>query len=157
MLELYGYFLLDYNNFAWKQWIAWLNKETNKIMWRHSALLQCFYHELQANNSCLQETTLCSNAKISSSIIRNAWFPSILLITPGKQMSNSSAPCFNKIYFVLITSCNWLTDNFSFTSVTVWLWKIVKHCQTLSSNTRRKYPFFKLVPRIDELQTLKPQ
>ena len=150
MLELYSYFLLDYNNFTWKQWIARLNKETNKIMWRHRTLLQCFYHELQTNNSCLQGTTLCSNAK-TSSIIRNAWFTSILLITPGKQMSNSRAPCFNKIYFVLIPSCTWLTDNFSFASVTVWLSKIVKYCQTSSSKTRRKYPFFKLVPRIDEL------
>ena len=35
--------------------------------------------------------------------IRKAWFTAVLLITSGKQMSNS-ATCFNRIYVVILPS-----------------------------------------------------
>ena len=39
-----------------------------------------------------------------SSITRKARCSATLLITSGKQMSNSCAPCFNRFYFAFIPS-----------------------------------------------------
>ena len=66
-------------------------------------------------------TSMGSNDKILLRVIKKEWYTVILLIILGKRMNDNGAPCFNRIYFVLINSYTELACFYMFSEIYILL------------------------------------